>query len=139
MQCPECGHNVANGRAECLYCGAVLGDAASGDYLAIFENGQETRFCYQVGTEGTVHEVTQVNEQCNSTNDVPEDWEKKIVDAIERNGGGISPDISFEEKDIFSILSHSRTPRRERMHPLILALIFFVSAALVGTVLWLFR
>ncbi len=27
MRCSRCGHDTPNGKASCLYCGAVLGDA----------------------------------------------------------------------------------------------------------------
>ena len=33
MQCPGCGHDVANGRTECMHCGAAFKDTASEEIL----------------------------------------------------------------------------------------------------------
>ena len=139
MQCPECGHNVANGRTQCIYCGAALGDIAFGEDLDSFERGQRTRFSHQAGKDGAVYEVIEERREHNGTDDVPEDWQKKIAEAIQRGGGDISSDFSFEEQELLSVLSHGKTPRRKRLHPLILGLIFFASAGVVGIVLWLLR
>jgi hypothetical protein len=92
------------------------------------------KFSRQVGKDGSLYEVTEERKEYNSIDDVPGDWQKKIVEAVRQGGGDVTPDPSI---DIFSIFSHTKTPRRERLHPLILALIFFASAGVVGIVLWL--
>lgn len=137
MQCPECGHNVANGRAECIYCGTALGEIVFADDLDSLKKGQVTRSSRQAGKDGTIYEVIEEHKEYNGLYDVPGDWRKKIVEAIQRRGGDIGPDFSIQEQDIFSVFSHPKTPRRRRLHPLILALIFFASAGVVGIVLWL--
>jgi hypothetical protein len=118
-----------------MYCGAAFKDTASEESLDLFKKEQKTTFSRQVGKDETVCEVIQ--ERKYNTDDVSEDWQKKIAEAIQRSGADISTDFSFQGQDIFSLLSHVKTPRRARLHPLILALIFFASAALVGMVLWL--
>jgi hypothetical protein len=139
MQCPDCGHNVANGRTQCIYCGAALGENTFAEDLNSYKKGQKTRVTRQGGKDGTVYEVIEEYKEYNSIDDVPEDWQKKIAEAIQRGGGDISSDSSFQEQEIFSVFSHARTPRKKRLHPFILALIFFASAGVVGLVLWLLR
>ena len=136
MQCPKCGHNVANGRPECIYCGAVLGEIAFADNLDSLKKGQVTRFSRQTGKEGTTCEVIEEHKEYDNIDDVSDDWREKIVEAIQRRGEDIAPDSSIQEQDIFSVFSHP-TPRRRRLHPLILALIFFASAGVIGIILWL--
>ena len=136
MRCPECGHNVAEGRAGCVYCGAALGEIAFADDRDSLKKGQVTRFSRQVGKEGTTCEVIEEHKEYNNINVVSDDWREKIIEAIQQQGEDIAAGSSIQEQDIFSILSHS-TPRRKRLHPLILALIFFSSAGIVGIVLWL--
>ena len=137
MQCPECGHNVANGRAECIYCGAVLGEIAFTDDLDSLKKGQMTGFSRQAGKDGTIYEVIEEHKEYNSLDDVPGDWRKKIEEAIQGGRGNIASDSGIQEQEIFSVFSHAKTPHRKRLHPLILALIFFASASVVGIVLWL--
>jgi len=134
MQCPECGHNVADGRAECIYCGAALGEIAFADDLDSLKKGQITRFSREAGKEGTTCEVIEEHKEYNNINidDVSGDWRKKIVEAIQRREGDIAPDSSIQEQDIFSFFSHPKTPRRKRLHPLILALFFLRPLVLSG-------
>lgn len=136
MQCPKCGHKVTSGQAQCIYCGAALGDMASADSLDMLrkrggvfrDEGKRNGLSYDVAEEHKVYD---------SLEDLPGDLRKKIEEAIKQGGGRVAPDFFTQEHDIFSVLSHQKTPRRARMHPLILALIFFASAAVVGIVLWL--
>jgi hypothetical protein len=139
MQCPECGHNVANGRTHCIYCGAALGEIPFVDDPDSSKKGQVTRFSRQTGRDGTVYEVVEERKEYNSVDDVPGDWQKKLAEAIQRDGGDISSDFSIQEQDIFSVLSQAKTPRRGRLHPLILTLICFASACVVGMILYLLR
>jgi hypothetical protein len=137
MRCPECGHNGPNGRSECIYCGAALGESPFAEYPDSLKKGHVTRFFRQAGKDGTVYEVIEEHKEYNSPYDVPVDRRKKREEAIQRGDGDIAPDYSIQEQEIFSVLSHQKTPRRKRLHPLILVLIFFASAGIVGIVLWL--
>lgn len=138
MQCPECGHKVANGRrTECVYCGAALGGGTFTENLDSLKKGQLMRFSSRFGEDGTICEVIEERKEYGSLDDVPGDWREKIEKAIRRGGENISPDSSVQEQEIFSVFSHAETPRRKRLHPFILALIFFASAGVVGIVLWL--
>lgn len=136
MQCPKCGHKVTSGQAQCIYCGAALGDVASADSLDMLrkrggvfrDEGKGNGLSYHVSEEHKVYD---------SLEDLPGDLRKKIEEAIKQGRGSVAPDFFTQEQNIFSVLSHQKTPRRARMHPLILALIFFASAAVVGIVLWL--
>ena len=137
MLCPECGHNVANGRAECIYCGAAVGEIAFADDLDLLKKGQMTSFSRQAGEERTTWEVILEHKGCDDIDDASGDWRKEIVEPIQQRGGAVGPGSGIQEPDIFSVFSHPKTPRRRRLHPLFLALIFFASAGVVGVVLWL--
>ena len=130
MQCPKCGHNVANGGTACIYCGAALGTSTFVEDPDSFRKGKKTRFSREGDQDGTLYEVIEEIRE----GDVPEDWQRKIEELIQGGGGDVAPDSVI---DVFSVLSHVKTPRKRRLHPLILALIFLVSAGVVGIVLWL--
>jgi hypothetical protein len=88
-------------------------------------------------TNGVSYRITEEHKVYNSLEDLPGDLRKKIDEAIKKGRVNIAPEFFTQEQDVFLILSHAKTPRRARMHPLILALIFFASAAVVGIILWL--
>ena len=136
MQCPKCGHKLASAQIQCIYCGAALGKVASVDSPdtlrkrgGVFrDEGKGNGLSYHVSEEHKVYD---------SLEDLPGDLRKKIEEVIKQGRGSVAPDFFTQEQNIFSVLSHQKTPRRARMHPLILALIFFASAAIVAIVLWL--
>jgi hypothetical protein len=125
-----------SGQEQCIYCGAALGDVTSADSLDMLRKSGGV-FREESKRNGISYHTAEEHKVYDSLEDLPGDLRKKIEEAIKKGEGGVAPEFFTQEQDIFSVLSHPKTPRRARMHPLILALIFFASAAVVGIVLWL--